>query len=159
MPEPAVELAPAGPPDLEELLELLARFNASQGYAYDAATGRFALGELLAKPELGRAYWIRHDGASVGYAVLCFGWSLEWGGRDAFVDEIFVEAPARGHGIGRAALRALIREAERLGVRALHLEVESGNEAGQALYRSEGFAGKDRQILTLRPGAAAPQRR
>jgi ribosomal protein S18 acetylase RimI-like enzyme len=156
---PAAELAPAGPPDLEALLELLARFNASQGYAYDAAAARFALGELLAKPELGRAYWIRRDGASVGYAVLCFGWSLEWGGRDAFVDEIFVEAPARGRGVGRAALRALIREAERLGVRALHLEVESGNAAGQALYRSEGFAGKDRQILTLRPGPASTQRR
>ena len=151
MPATDVTLAPVEPPDLDALLELLARFNASQGYAVDAGAARSALGELLARPELGRAYWIRQGDARLGYAVLCFGWSRAWGGRDAFVDEIFVEAPARGRGVGRAALRALIGEARRLGVRALHLEVEHGNEAGQALYRSEGFAGKDRQILTLRP--------
>jgi ribosomal protein S18 acetylase RimI-like enzyme len=150
--EAEIALAPAAPPDLDALLAMLARFNASQGYAFDAASARHALGELLAKPELGRAYWIRREGASVGYAVLCFGWSLEWGGRDAFVDELFVEAAARGGGVGRAALRALIREAERLSIRALHLEVEHGNEAGQALYRSEGFVSNERRILTRRLG-------
>ena len=152
MPEAEVALAPAAPPDLDALLVLLARFNASQGYAFDAASARHALGELLANPELGRAYWLRREGVNVGYAVLCFGWSLEWGGRDAFVDELFVEASARGRGVGRAALRALIREAGRLGVRALHLEVEHGNEAGQALYRSEGFVSNERRILTRRLG-------
>jgi len=151
MPGSRVVLALAGPGDLEALLPMLERFDASQGYAFVPAVARSALGELLARPELGRVFRVESDGASVGYAALTFGWSLEWGGRDAFVDEIFVEAPARGRGVGRAALRALIQEAERLGVRALHLEVESGNEAGQTLYRSEGFRGSERQILTLRP--------
>jgi ribosomal protein S18 acetylase RimI-like enzyme len=68
------------------------------------------------------------------------------------VDEIFVEEAARGRGVGRAALRALAREAERLGVRALHLEVESANQAAQALYRSEGFVGNERRILSRRLG-------
>lgn len=152
MAEASVALAPAGPTELDELLALLERFNRSQGYAFDAAVARFALGELLARPELGRVYRIVQGGASVGYAALSFGWSLEWGGRDAFVDEIFVEEPARGRGVGRAALRALAGEAERLGVRALHLEVETANQAAQALYRSEGFAGNERRILTRRLG-------
>jgi ribosomal protein S18 acetylase RimI-like enzyme len=145
-------LAPAGPADLAELLALLERFHASQGYAFDASAARHALGALLARPELGRVYRIVQGGASVGYAALTFGWSLEWGGRDAFVDEIFVEEETRGRGVGRAALRALAAEAERLGVRALHLEVESANQAAQALYRSEGFAGNERRILTRRLG-------
>jgi hypothetical protein len=34
--------------------------------------------------------------------------------------------------------------------RALHLEVEAGNEAGETLYRSEGFEGKDRSLLSRR---------
>jgi ribosomal protein S18 acetylase RimI-like enzyme len=152
MAEARVGLALAGPADLEELLALLARFDASQGYAFDAAVARAALGALLARPELGRVYRILREGASVGYAALTFGWSLEWGGRDAFVDEIFVEEAARGRGVGRAALRALAVEAERLGVRALHLEVETANETAQALYRSEGFAGHERRILTRRLG-------
>jgi ribosomal protein S18 acetylase RimI-like enzyme len=147
-----VALAPAGPAELAELLALHERFNASQGYASDASAARSALGALLARPELGRVYRIVQGGASVGYAALTFGWSLEWGGRDAFVDEMFVEEEARGRGVGRAALRALAAEAERLGVRALHLEVESANPAAQALYRSEGFAGNERRILTRRLG-------
>jgi ribosomal protein S18 acetylase RimI-like enzyme len=91
-----------------------------------------------------------HAGVTAGYAALTFGWSLEWGGRDAFMDELFVEAAQRGQGLGRAALRALMEEARALGVRALHLEVEASNPAGQALYRSEGFSGSDRQLLSRR---------
>jgi ribosomal protein S18 acetylase RimI-like enzyme len=82
--------------------------------------------------------------------VLCFGWSLEWGGRDAFVDELYLEPDARGRGLGRAALRALVEEARAAGVVALHLEVDDTNTAGQALYRSEGFSGRARQLLTRR---------
>ena len=145
-------LAPAGPADLGTLLAMLARFNRGQGYPFDEAAARHALGELLARAELGRVYRIVLGGAVVGYAALCFGWSLEWGGRDAFVDEIFVEKAARGRGVGRAALRALAAEAERIGVRALHLEVEAENEAAQSLYRSEGFVANDRRILSRRLG-------
>jgi diamine N-acetyltransferase len=150
MPEAEVTLALAGPAELDELFAMLTRFNASQGYAFDAASALYALGELLAQPALGAVYRIVRDGASVGYLALCYGWSLEWGGRDAFVDEIFVEDAARGRGVGRAALRSVVAEARRLGVRALHLEVETANAAGQALYRSEGFAGNERRILTRR---------
>ena len=150
MSEEQAVLVPAGPADLDDLLAPLERFDASQGYPFDPAAARHALGELLARPELGRVFRIVSGGASVGYAALTFGWSLEWGGRDAFVDEIFVEEAERGRGAGRTALRALIEEAHRLGVRALHLEVESTNAAGQVLYRSEGFAGNERCILTRR---------
>lgn len=143
-------LAPAGPADLDALLPMLERFNASQGYAFDAATARRALGELLARPELGRVYRIVSGAETAGYAALTLGWSLEWGGRDAFVDELYLEPAWRGRGLGRAALRALTEEARRAGVRALHLEVEAGNAAGQALYRSEGFAGGDRRMLSRR---------
>ena len=143
-------LAPAGPADLDELLVMLERFGESQGYPFDPAQARYALGELLARPELGAVFRIVRGAVSVGYVALTFGWSLEWGGRDAFVDEIFVEAPERGRGSGRAALRAIVDEARRLGVRALHLEVEDENESAQRLYRGEGFQATARRILTHR---------
>lgn len=146
----AVLLALAGPADLGTLLPMLERFNASQGYAFDAASARVTLGSLLARPELGRVYRIVQASETLGYAALTFGYSLEWGGRDAFVDEIFVEAGHRARGVGRAALRELIEEARVLGVRALHLEVEAGNPAGQSLYRSEGFSGGERHLLSRR---------
>jgi ribosomal protein S18 acetylase RimI-like enzyme len=140
----------AGPADLDDLLERKQRFDATLGIAFEPAVARRALGELLARPELGRAFRIVEGGATVGYAVLCFGFSLEWGGRDAFVDELYVEPAARGRGLGRAALRALVEEARAAGVVALHLEVDDTNAAGQALYRSEGFSGRARRLLTRR---------
>jgi ribosomal protein S18 acetylase RimI-like enzyme len=145
-----VSLVRAGPADLEALLPLLARFSASQGYPFDPAQARAALAALLADPALGRAYRVVSAGETCGYAVLTFGFSLEWGGRDAFVDEIFVEVEQRGRGFGRSALRGLMEEARALGVRALHLEVEAGNAAGQALYRGEGFSGSERRLLSRR---------
>jgi GNAT superfamily N-acetyltransferase len=145
-----VALAPAGPADLDELLVMLERFAEGQGYPFDPAQARYALGELLARPELGAVFRIVRGAASVGYVALTFGWSLEWGGRDAFVDEIFVEAPERGRGSGRTALRAIVDEARRLGVRALHLEVEDENETAERLYRAEGFQATARRILTHR---------
>jgi len=143
-------LALAGPDDLDALLPMLERFSASQGLDFDAAVARRALGELLARPELGCVYRIVEAGATVGYGALTFGWSLEWGGRDAFVDEIYLEAPQRGRGLGRAALRALMDEARAHGVRALHLEVDADNAPAQALYRSAGFAGSERRLLSRR---------
>ena len=140
----------AGPADLDDLLRQKQRFDATLGIESEPAVARRALGELLARPELGRAWRILEGGAAVGYAVLCFGFSLEWGGRDAFLDEIYLEPAARGRGLGRAALRALVEEARAAGVVALHLEVDDTNSAGQALYRSEGFSGRARQLLTRR---------
>ena len=126
-------LAPAAPEDLEALLPLLERFAASQGYVFDLAQTRAA-----------------HAGVRVGYAALTFGFSLEWGGRDAFIDEIYIEPVHRARGHARAALRALMAEPHALGVRALHLEVEAANVAVQALYRSEGFRGGERRLLSRR---------
>jgi ribosomal protein S18 acetylase RimI-like enzyme len=143
-------LAPAGPADLDALLPMLERFNAGEGIAFDAAVARRALGELLARPELGRVFRIVEAGATVGYGALTFGWSLEWGGRDAFIDEIYLELPQRGRGLGRTALRALMAEACALGVRALHLEVDAENAPAQALYRAEGFSGSERRLLSRR---------
>jgi ribosomal protein S18 acetylase RimI-like enzyme len=146
----ACALARAGPADLEALLPMLERFHATQGIAFDAAKARRALGALLADPALGAVYRIESAGETAGYAALCFGFSLEWGGRDAFLDELYLEPPHRGRGLGRAALRALLDEARAAGVRAVHLEVEGANPAAQALYRAEGFAGTDRQMLSRR---------
>ena len=140
----------AGPAELEALVLTLERFNASQGYAFDADVARRALAELLARPELGRVYRIVSAGETAGDLALTFGWSLEWGGRDAFVDEIYVEPAHRQQSLARAALRGLMEEARAAGVRALHLEAEAGNAAGQALYRAEGFSGSERRLLSRR---------
>jgi GNAT superfamily N-acetyltransferase len=107
-----------------------------------------ALERLLEDPALGRVYLIEHDGTEVGYVAICFGFSLEFQGRDGFVDEIFVVPEARRKGIARAALEHAIELSGRLGVRALHLEAAKGNAHLLRLYASLGFRERPHPFLT-----------
>ena len=52
---------------------------------------------------------------------------------------IAVAPGARGRGIGRRLMRAVVPWARRVGVRKLRLDVRAGNEAALALYRAEGY--------------------
>ena len=90
-------------------------------------------------PNFGRS-WLILDGCSpVGYVVLCFGYSLEWLGRDAFVDEFYLREEYRGGGWGKKTMAFLEDAARELGVRTLHLEVVDGNKTALRLYEAIGF--------------------
>jgi len=126
--------------DVEPLLDFMQAFYAYDGYGYDREKARAALIRLLENPEFGRA-WIVLDGVSpVGYAVLCFGYSLEWLGRDAFVDEIYLREKYRGRGWGKKTMGFIEDAARELGVRVLHLGVAEGNHVALRLYESVGFS-------------------
>jgi ribosomal protein S18 acetylase RimI-like enzyme len=85
-----------------------------------------------------------------GYVVLTVGFRMEYGGLDAFVDDLFVRPDFRRKGFGRAALATLLAECERRGVRAVHLEAGRDNHPAKALYGRFGFRDNDRQLLTVR---------
>jgi ribosomal protein S18 acetylase RimI-like enzyme len=130
------------------LLEFMHDLYTLDGYAFIAGKARAALVGLLSNPELGRVWIIEVEGGAVGYVVLAFGYSLEFHGRDAFIDELFVKASHRRQGIGTRALQFCIEVCPGLGVHALHLEVERHNTAAQAVYRRAGFKDHDRYLLT-----------
>lgn len=93
--------------DADAILEFMRAYYALDGHGFDPAKARGALIGLLRDLNLGRVWIIldadRLDGdAAVGYVVLCFGYSLEWLGRDAFVDEFYLREEYRGRGWGRA---------------------------------------------------------
>ena len=144
-------LRPARADDLDRLLEFIRAL-----YAEDAAIPfvrervRAALVRLIGDVSLGRVWLIEADGAPAGYLVAVWGYSLEWHGRDAFVDELFVDPAYRDRGVGTAALRRAEAECRAAGVRALHLEVERANTRAQGLYRREGYRDHDRYLMTKR---------
>jgi GNAT superfamily N-acetyltransferase len=144
---PGVSIARALAGDAPELLPLVDAFQREEGYAAGDAALRGAVAALLADPRAGSVLIARRAGCAVGYAALCFGFSIEYRGRDAFVDEIYVAPPERGAGLGRALLRALEAEARACGVRRLHLEVEQHNDGARRLYVQEGFAANGRELL------------
>ena len=137
--------------DLDQILafmEALYTEDGSTPLVIDRAAS--ALEELLAHREYGNVWLFEVAGAPAGYLILTWGYSLEFHGRDAFIDELYVSPAHRGAGVGRAAVELAKRECAARGVRALHLEVEPGNSRAQALYRGRGFAERGYVMMTTR---------
>jgi GNAT superfamily N-acetyltransferase len=146
----------AGARDLAELLPLVEAFQREAGYPSGDAALREAVAALLRDPGAGRILLAREGARAIGYGALCFGFSIEFRGRDAFVDELYVVPEKRGAGLGRALLRALEGEARASGVRKLHLEVEQHNPGARRLYVAEGFAANGRELMSKTLSAASP---
>ncbi len=61
------------------------------------------------------------------------------GATEGDIQTIAVAASARGHGLGRALMQALISEARKRGARLIFLEVRADNPGAQRLYERLGF--------------------
>jgi GNAT superfamily N-acetyltransferase len=146
----AVSLAAAKPDHVSALLAWMRDLYEHEHIAWDPAEAEVALRELLAHPEYGRVFVLAAEGKAVGYAVVALAFSLELGGRCAFLDELYVKPSARGRGIGSIALRLLRSACSALGARSLALEVHLENARAEALYRREGFVSNGRQLMTRR---------
>jgi ribosomal protein S18 acetylase RimI-like enzyme len=125
--------------DADILLVFMREYYAFDGHGFDADKARGALTTLLGDSNLGRVWLILDDDAPAGYIVLCFGYSLEWLGRDAFVDEFYLREEYRGRGWGRAAMGFVENAARDAGIRTLHLEVVRDNAAALGMYHKMGF--------------------
>ncbi len=126
--------------DADSLLDFMRDYYAFDGHGFDRDKARVALTAVLDDSSLGLAWLILDGNVSVGYVVLCFGYSLEWLGRDAFVDEFYLRAEHRGRGWGRKTMEFVEEAARAAGIRTLHLEVVQENSAALQLYRKLGFA-------------------
>jgi GNAT superfamily N-acetyltransferase len=142
--------------DVDVLLGLRRAFCRHEHLPFAEGAARTALDHLLANDSLGMVWLIHLGGAPVGYVVLSFGYSLEFDGRDAFVDELYVEEGYRGRGVGGLALRLAADTCHTLGIRALHLEVDRENHRARAVYEKAGFEDRNNHLLTKRLQPAAP---
>ncbi len=144
----AESVRPAAPADIGRLLDLMAGFYREAGYGMNRALSHRAFVELLHDPALGQVWLLEEDGRTGGYVVLTFGFSMEYGGRDAYVDDLFVLPECRRKGLARAGLGAVLEECRRRGVRAVHLEVARANRPAKRLYAGIGFRRSNRRLLT-----------
>ncbi len=133
---------------IDLLVEMMREFYVHEHLPLDEPAALSALRQILADASLGRAYLMLSGADVAGYIVLTFGFSLEYHGRDALIDEIYVRESYRGRGIGKRGIQfveGVCREHE---VRALHLEVARANTNAQAVYRRAGFIDHDRYLMT-----------
>ena len=137
----------AGPDDIDRLLPMVAAYHAFERIDTTPDHRRAALVPLLAGSPHGAVWFIGPRRSPVGYVVVTFGWSVEFGGLDGFVDELFIREAVRGRGMGSEALRALIATLAGSGLRALHLEVDEDNAVARRFYARLGFSPRDRYHL------------
>lgn len=94
--------------------------------------------EFSLRPDKGRIIVFEMAGVLVGYAILVFFWSNEFGGDFVEVDELFVAPSYRSRGIGSAFFQWLEAEFQKKAV-AFGLQVALANDRAFKLYQRMGF--------------------
>lgn len=137
--------------DVETVLRMMRTLQEDDPWscAFDEQLVRRTVSELLQDPAAVRVWLVRDDNQPIGYIVMAFDYSLEYGGKGAWVDEFFVEPAYRGRGVGTEALRFFEKAARDLGVKTIYLEVNHGNRA-LGLYRKLGFEDHQRYLMMKR---------
>lgn len=148
----SILLTHAGQTHLEQLMPLVRTYHEFEQIEMSDEERLAAVTPLLDDSALGKIWLIRQESDEpIGYVTVCFGYSIEFKGRDAFVDEFYLVESARGRGMGRHALAQVIAEVADMGIVALHLEVARSNSRARRFYEGLGFTARDRYHLMTCP--------
>jgi len=142
-----ITLEVARPTQLGILMPLVTAYHLFEKISLSADIREKSVEKLLSNGTLGEIWLIKKFDKLIGYAVICFSFSIELGGRAAFIDELYIEAPARGKGIGTEILRRLKEHMRSHDVVAILLEVDQLNEPAKSLYVQLGFSCRDKYQL------------
>ena len=98
-----VRFDPVRGSDADALARLARNFHAEDGHQLTDA-GEAALRQVAQGEPLARAWLVREHDAVLGYLIITLGYSIEYGGRDGFIDDLYLVPAARGRGLGRMLL-------------------------------------------------------
>ena len=124
--------------DLDILVDLHREFCDTDTHPFDRRRARAAFVPLLDDDEHG-VVWIVDS--PLAYAVVTWGWSIEAGGAEAVLDELFVTE--RGGGVGAAMLEHVVHDGRQRGLARMFLETEAHNERVRRFYERHGFRADD----------------
>ncbi|HLX72778.1 MAG TPA: GNAT family N-acetyltransferase [Verrucomicrobiae bacterium] len=140
----------AKPTDLKTLSKLIRHYYAFDHIAFDTTAVHAGLNTMLNNKSVGQAFLIAFEATLIGYAILTYGFDLEFGGRTALITDLFIETKFRRRGLGRKTLQFLEQFCRSKKIGALELQVERTNKAAQAFYRGLDFEAHDRIPMTKR---------
>ena len=133
--------------DIEIITQMMQDFYAIDNYPMDVEVTKTLFQEFISNEHLGKSWLIYSENEIVGYIILTFIFSFEYGGKIAFVDELFIKETARGKGIGKEAIQFIQAEVPKLSLKLLYLEVEPHNENAQKLYLAHDFELHNRKLM------------
>ncbi len=120
------------------MLTLVSEFCVTDQHTFDPDRVTRALVPLLEDDAHGVVYLADNE---QGYVVITWGYSLESGGREALIDEIYLRR--RGQGLGSKVMDALFDDMAARGVVKMFLETETHNRRARQFYARQGFVEDD----------------
>jgi ribosomal protein S18 acetylase RimI-like enzyme len=133
--------------DLPTVFPRTRALNDHEGITIDSPRLEAALKQLLGNPGFGGVWLVKRVSETIGYAIVTYGFDLEFGGREGWLTELWIDTDQRGNGAGKAALELLAEELRVRDIKALHLQVRKDNPAAR-LYDRAGFIASPRQVMT-----------
>ncbi len=134
--------------EIPTLLEMMREFYSQQEMRFDETAASQTINNVLENPKLAQIYLIFRGAELAGYFALTFCFSLEFHGRFALFDELYLREPFRRQKLGKAVVAFAEDLSKKAGIKAMRLEVGRENAAAQALYRQCGFEEDARSLMT-----------
>ena len=123
--------------DLEQMVHALYQED-SYGEPMSRRKIRQTVKELLSKPEKGNVTMFCIGEKIIGYAIIIYYWSNEYGGDLAFIDELYVKPQWRRKKIGTSFIE-YVSTLKSGYLKGLQVEVNPANEKALTYYRHRGF--------------------
>ena len=133
--------------DIPTITQMMQDFYAIDNYPMAVEESKKLFQEFITNENLGKSWLIFSENEIVGYIILTFIFSFEYGGKIAFIDELFIKETARGKGIGKETIQFIQREVPKLSLKLIYLEVETHNENAQKLYLAHDFELHNRKLM------------
>lgn len=122
----SLEIQLAKKKDLEHVLTLVDKYHAQIGVTQKYGSPQQLVYNLLKKENSLGAIWLLKKGKSfVGYALLTFGYNLAFGGKDATINEFFIEEQHNKPQLALQAFELIQAEVKALSINALHLDYDN----------------------------------
>lgn len=145
-----VKLRQASTKDIPIILNFIKEFYALESILYLEQRVHKALIQLINSDDIGRVWLIYNDSTPVGYVVLCFSYSIESYGQEGMIDELYISDKFRSKGIGTQAVNGIIKNAKKLGLNCLYMEVKRENPGAHDFYKRLNFKARDKYFLMKR---------
>lgn len=126
--------------DREDYIQLAEQFYHSDSVQESIPNTHFeqAFEEVMKKNPMLQIIMIKENDKNIGYGLLMFDYSVEAGGLQLWIDELYIEPTHRGQGLGNAFLD-FVDEIYVSKVKRIRLEVVPEKERLIKLYAKHGY--------------------